>query len=151
MRFRNSEGALGVPEKPVGQLPCPTQSLIQWLTYAIASATFPRGLQRSEGRSTALSSRLKPLVPFPLEMVGGGRLVSEPGLSRRDLAVSCLHTRAGERKNTEFIHKMAPLQPYCTPGCLLGWVPFPFTPAPGCLQPSEALEAMVGIQEKGRF
>lgn len=125
MRFRNSEGALGIPEKPVGQLPCPTQSLIQWLTCAIASATFPRGLQWSEeGRSTELSSRLKPLVPFPLEMVGGDRLVSEPGLGGRDSAVSCLHA-----KNTELIHKMAPVQPYCAPGRLLGWVPFPFTPA----------------------
>lgn len=45
---------------------------------------------------------------------------------------------------------MTLLQPYCAPGRLLGWVPFRFTPAPCCLQPSEALEAMVGLQEKGR-
>lgn len=99
MRFRNSEGALGVPEKPVGQLPCPTQSLIQWLTVCYSLCSLSQGTPVERGQVYRAQQPSETLSSFSTGNGGWGQLVSEPVLGWRDLAVSCLHTRARERKN----------------------------------------------------
>lgn len=64
-----------MPEKPVEQPPCPTQSLIQWLAGCCSLGNLPWELLGRTGLQGP-SSCLKPLVPLPLEMLGWDRLVS---------------------------------------------------------------------------